>query len=425
VSRVFLKPSGPLRGTCAAPGDKSITQRAILIGALASGETRIVNPNPGADAAAAAGVVRALGVDVRRRGGTWLVRGGALAESDRVLDARNSGTTLRLGMGLLAGRPFYSVLTGDDSLRRRPVARVIEPLRAFGAEMSARREDTLPPVTIRGRRLRGASVKTGLPSAQVKSALLLAAVQAEGLSEITEPAATRDHTERMLERFGAVLEREADRIRVAGPVSLRGAEIPVPGDLSAAAFLIAAATLVPRSDIRIDGVGVNPTRRAFVDLLIRLGARIDVEEPRDLGGEPVADLRVRAGSLRAFRLAAADAVGLIDELPLLAVLAAFAEGTSTIRGASELRAKESDRIEAVAEGLRAIGARVEAHDDGWTVEGRGAVRGGPVESKGDHRIAMAFLVAGLRAKNGVAVTGAQAARVSDPEFLPRLRRLRA
>ena len=384
-----------------------------------------MNPNPGADAAAAVGVARALGADLRRRGLAWHVGGGALVESDRVLDARNSGTTLRLGLGLLAGQPFYSVLTGDASLRRRPVARVIEPLKAFGAELTARRNGTLPPVTILGRRLRGATVATGVASAQVKSALLLAAVQAEGRSEITEPAATRDHTERMLERFGASLERDGSRIRLNGPAALRGAEVPIPGDMSAAAFLIAAATLVPRSDVRIAGVGVNPTRRAFLDLLVRQGARIEIGEARDLGGEPTADLRVRAAGLRPFRLDAADAVGLIDELPLLAVLAAFTDGTSTIRGAAELRVKESDRIEAVAEGLRSIGARVEIHDDGWTIEGGGTARGGLVDSKGDHRIAMAFLVAGLRAKDGVTVEGAEAIKVSDPEFLPRLRRLRA
>ena len=425
MSRATLTPSGPLRGSCTAPGDKSITQRAVLIGVLASGETRIQNPNTGADAAAAVGIARALGIAVRRKGAAWTLEGGRLAESAGILDAKNSGTTLRLGMGLLAGQPFYSVLTGDASLRKRPVARVIEPLRAFGADIHARAGDTLAPVTIRGGGLRAASVRTAIPSAQVKSALLLAAVQAEGRSQIEEPAATRDHTERMLRQFGVSLDHDGNRIGVMGPARLHGTEIRVPGDQSAAAFLIAAATLVPRSDIRITGVGVNPTRRAFLDLLVRLGARIEIAGEQGADGEPAADLRVRAATLEPVKIGGGEAVGLIDELPLLAVLAAFADGVSEIRGAAELRVKESDRIEAVAEGLRAIGARVETLRDGWTIEGRGGVPGGLVDSHGDHRIAMAFLVAGLRAKDGVSVSGAEAARVSDPNFLPRLRALRA
>ncbi|HET9251563.1 MAG TPA: 3-phosphoshikimate 1-carboxyvinyltransferase, partial [Candidatus Eisenbacteria bacterium] len=260
MSRATVRPGAPLRGSCEAPGDKSITQRAILLGALASGETRIHGPNVGADARAALRIARDLGVPARRvNGGGWLLRGGALRESERVLDARNSGTALRLSMGLLAARPFLSILTGDASLRKRPVGRVIEPLRALGARISAREGDRLPPVAIQGGALTGAAVRTPVASAQVKSAVLLAAIQAEGTSTVEESELTRDHTERMLPRFGAGVEREGTRTRVAGPAALRGVEVRVPGDLSAAAFLVAGALLAPRSDLTIRGVGVNPT----------------------------------------------------------------------------------------------------------------------------------------------------------------------
>jgi 3-phosphoshikimate 1-carboxyvinyltransferase len=424
MSSATLRPSGPLRGACTVSGDKSITQRLILLGALAQGVTRIEGGNEGADARAALGIIKALGISVRATGsGSWTIRGGALEESDRVLDAKNSGTALRLSMGLLAAQPFFSVLTGDASLRRRPLHRVIEPLRALGADLAARDQDRLAPVAIRGRRLHGASVVTPVASAQVKSALLLAAIQAEGDSSIEEPAATRDHTERLLPQFGAPVKRDGDRLVVRGPASLQGIEARVPGDFSAASFLWAAAAIVPRSDVTVRGVGVNPTRRAFLDLLARAGARVEEMDPRDESGEPVADVRVRAGTVAPIQVSPDDARGMIDELPLVAVLAAFAKGESVIRGAEELRVKESDRVATVAAGLRAIGIECEERPDGWAIHGTGAPRGGVVTSEGDHRIAMAFLVAGLRARDGVRVEGAQSASVSDPEFLRRLRGL--
>jgi 3-phosphoshikimate 1-carboxyvinyltransferase len=396
-----------------------------LIGALAPGQTWITGGNDGADARAALRIVRDLGTSVRSGGtGTWLLKGGMLRESERILDARNSGTALRLSMGLLAAQPFLSILTGDASLRKRPVGRVVEPLRLLGATISARQEDRLPPVAIQGGPLRGASVRTPVASAQVKSAVLLAAIQADGSSTVEEAEPTRDHTERMLPRFGAEVARESGRVRVRGPARLQGTEVRVPGDLSAAAFLIAGAVLAPRSDLTIRNVGVNPTRRAFLDLLERAGATLELGDERMLDGEPVADLRVRSGALRPFQLGTKESGAMIDELPLVAVLAAFAEGESAIHGAGELRVKESDRIDAVTRGLRAIGADVEEHPDGWSIRGRGRVRGGVVDAAGDHRIAMAFLIAGLKAKNGVTVTGAEAAAVSDPGFVARLRAVR-
>jgi len=424
VSRVRIRPGGPLRGRARVPGDKSITQRAVLIGAHAEGDTRIAGPNDGADARAAVGIVRALGVRVRAGRDAWIVSGGTMRESEAVLDARNSGTALRLSLGLLAAQPFFSVLTGDASLRRRPVGRVIEPLRALGADLSARDGDRLAPVAIRGRPLRGADVRTPVASAQVKSAVLLAAIQAEGVSIVREPAATRDHTERMLPAFGVPVRREGTSARVEGPARPRGAAIEVPGDLSAAAFLLAAAALVPRSDVTVERVGVNPSRRAFLDLLARSGAELTLENERSFGEEPVADIRVRGGgALRPFRIDGDEASRLIDELPIAAALAAFADGTSEVRGARELRVKESDRIAAVARALRSIGAEAEEHEDGWTIHGKSRVPGGHVDAEGDHRIAMAFLVAGLRAKDGVAVDGAECAAVSDPGFVDRLRSL--
>jgi 3-phosphoshikimate 1-carboxyvinyltransferase len=424
MSRAATRPGKPLKGETTVPGDKSITQRAVLLGALAPGATRVRGANPGADARAALGLVRALGARVRTARGEWVLDGGSLKESEAVLDAKNSGTTLRLATGLLSARPFLSILTGDESLRRRPVDRVIVPLRALGADLHARAGDRLPPVVIRGMALHGAHVDTRVASAQVKSALLFAAIQASGTTIVDEPVATRDHTERMLPLFGARVVREGRAARVTGPAALHAAEIDVPGDLSAAAFLIAAAALVPRSEVVIRGVGVNPTRTAYLDVLARMGASIEPLEPRALGEEPVADLRVRAGGLAPVEIREEEAPRLIDELPLVAVLAAFARGHSEIRGARELRVKESDRIATTAAALRAAGATVEEREDGWAIEGKGSLRGGRIDAAGDHRIAMAFLVAGLCAKEGVTVEGVEAAAVSDPDFLDRLRSLR-
>lgn len=422
MSRAVTRPGRPLRGETDVAGDKSITQRAVLLGALAPGRTRVRGGNPGADARAAIGIARTLGARVRSAKGEWVIEGGSLQESERVLDARNSGTALRLSTGLLAAQPFLSVLTGDASLRRRPVDRVLRPLRELGANLSARADDRLPPVVVRGTGLHGARIETGVASAQVKSAVLLAAIQASGATTVIEPVPTRDHTERMLPLFGVRVERGQSGIVVEGPARLHAADVLVPGDISAAAFLLTAAALVPGSDILVRQVGVNPTRTAFLDLLARAGANVERLDPRD-DGEPVADLRARAANLTSIQVGKDEVPGLIDELPLVAVLAAFARGRSEIRGARELRVKESDRIATMTAGLRAIGADVEELDDGWVIEGKGSLRGGRADAAGDHRIAMALLVAGLRAKEGVQVDGAEAAAVSDPGFVARLRSL--
>jgi len=425
VSRARIGPRGALCGEAKVPGDKSITQRAILIAALASGTTRIRGANPGLDARAALGIVRQLGARVTAsvRDGI-LIRGGTLLESDRVLDARNSGTALRLSTGLLCAQPFLSVLTGDPSLRRRPIARVIEPLRVLGADLTARQGDRLPPIVVRGRQLQGAAILTSVPSAQVKSAVLLAGIQAQGITSVREPSLTRDHTERMLPQFGVAVERDGTAVRVRGPVTPTPADLEVPGDFSAASFLLAAASIVRGSDVTLKGVGVNPTRTAFLDHLERVGSGLVRGNERLASGEPVADLRVRSGKIKGTRVAPEAVPRLIDELPLVAVLAAFAEGKTVVRGADELRVKESDRVATVTAGLRAIGVEVEEHPDGWTIHGKGGrIRGGTVDAAGDHRIAMAFMVAGLAARDGVTVLGAESARVSDPGFLNRLRGL--
>ena len=423
MSRVSVRPGRPLKGVAVLPGDKSITQRAILLGALAPGVTRVRGANPGADAKAALGIARALGADVKTARGEIVIHGGEFREPDRILDAKNSGTALRLSTGLLAAQPFLSILTGDESLRRRPVDRVLKPLRLLGADLSARGGDRLAPVVVRGRVLHGAEVDTGVASAQVKSAVLFAAIQAQGTTIVHEPVATRDHTERMLPLFGVHVAREGRAVRVSGGAPLHGAEIDVPGDPSAGAFLAAAAAIVPGSDVTLRGVGVNPGRRAFFDLLARAGADVSFLDERVAGGEPVADVRIRHAALRPMEVTAADVPSLIDELPLVAVLGAFARGVTTVRGAAELRVKESDRIAAVATALRAVGGKVEELEDGWSIAGTGRLAGGRVDAVGDHRIAMAFMVAGLRAKAGVTVDGAEAAAVSDPHFLTRLRRL--
>ncbi|HKQ19602.1 MAG TPA: 3-phosphoshikimate 1-carboxyvinyltransferase, partial [Candidatus Eisenbacteria bacterium] len=291
--RASTRPGRPLRGETTVPGDKSITQRAVLLGALAPGRTRVEGGNPGGDSRAAVGLVRALGVKVRAsKDGALTIEGGKLRESAWLLDARNSGTALRLSAGLLSAQPFLSILTGDASLRTRPVDRVILPLRSLGARLAARDGDRLPPLVVQGGPLRAASIKTGVASAQVKSAVLLAAIQAEGLTDVEEPVPTRDHTERMLPVFGAIVERDARLVRVHGPARLHAAEISVPGDASAAAFLLAAASLVPRSDVILRNVGINPTRTGFLEWLLRSGASIERLEPRESSREPVADLRV-------------------------------------------------------------------------------------------------------------------------------------
>ncbi len=434
-----------LRGELRVPGDKSISHRALILAALARGESRITGAGDGEDVRSTGSVVEALGADVQRHpgaSGTIDLRvsspgAGGLRQPSATLDCGNSGTTLRLFAGVLAGLPMTAVLDGDASLRRRPVARIIGPLRAMGASIHGLRDDTLPPVTVVGSpSLRGTEVRTPVPSAQVKSAVLLAGLRATGETIVRESVATRDHTERMLRSRGVPVRSDhaADgsvTIAVSGGVDVRAVEERVPGDVSAAAFWLVVGAIHPDAELVIRGVGVNPTRRAVIDLLRRMGGDI-VEHPvgdgaaADTGvGEPVADLTVRSSSLRGIELDGRDVACAIDEIPVLSVAAAVADGVTRIRGAGELRHKESDRLVGIANGLAALGARIELDGDDLTIHGGARLVGAETDSLTDHRLAMAFAVAGLVASGTTVVRQPASASISYPAFFTDLERIRA
>jgi 3-phosphoshikimate 1-carboxyvinyltransferase len=417
--------AAPLRGSIAVPGDKSIAHRALLFGGIASGTTVIRGVGQGQDNASTIHVLRALGVAVAREGGEVRVTGGGFAglrAPSAVLDCGNSGTTLRLLTGVLAARPFVATLDGDASLRKRPMRRIAEPLARMGAVIES--ADGRPPLTVRGRALHAEEFQLAVASAQVKTALVLAGLQTRGRTVVEEPAASRDHTERLLPAFGARIERpRANVVVVEGPQELRACAVDVPGDPSAAAFWLVAGSIVPGSRIVVRGVSMNPTRIGAIDVLRAMGARITAHERAALGDEPVADLEVEAVRLHATVVAGDAMLRAIDEFPVLAVAAAVADGTTRFADGAELRVKESDRIAAMASGLARLGIAVEESSDGLVVHG-GRLAGGEVESHGDHRIAMAFVVAALAARAPVTVRGADAIAVSDPGFLLTLAQLR-
>ncbi len=425
MASLRVRPAGPLRGEVTVPGDKSITHRALLLGALAEGTTEILRPLDGEDCRATARAVSALGIAVDAPPGAplWRVHGKGLrglTEPQDVLDCGNSGTSMRLLAGVLAGQSFLGILTGDGSLRQRPMRRVVEPLARMGAQCWGRREGAYPPLAIRGGPLRGIDAVLPVASAQVKSALLLAGLWARERVTVTEPAPSRDHTERMFEVFGARLEREGTRVGLAPGQVLRAAQIVVPGDLSSAAFLIVAALVTPGSEIVIRGVGLNPTRTGILDALQSMGADITVLARGAAGGEPVGDLRVRSARLHGARIDGPAIPRLIDEIPALALAAACAEGTTRIADAAELRAKEVDRIAALAGELGRLGARVREEPDGLTIEGGGPLAGGPCQSRGDHRMAMVLAVAGLVAAGETTVHDTACIETSCPGFAGRL-----
>ena len=411
-----IEPATSFRGRFRLPGDKSISHRAAILGAMAEGRTRIHDYSSAADCAATLACLSALGVAIRHEGDDVLVESGGIESwraPETVLDAFNSGSTLRMLAGALAGRPFRSVLTGDSSLRRRPVERVALPLRQMGARVET--TEGRPPLAIEGGRLRGIVYDLPVASAQVKTAVLLAGLQAEGETTVREPAPSRDHTERMLPAFGAEVERTSLAATVKGGQRLHGAEVSVPGDASSAAFLVVAALVLPGSELRLDGVLLSPTRVAFLDVLRAMGARLEVRLDR-ADPEPVGSILASSSSLRGTSIPAALVPSLIDEVPALAAAAAFAEGTFTVTGAAELRLKESDRIAALAEGLNTMGARVTERADGLVVEGGRPLHGATLRSHGDHRIAMALAVAALGASSPSDLEGAECVSVSFPEF---------
>lgn len=417
---MIVRRADRLRASVRVPADKSISHRALILGALAEGDSRIANPLDSDDVRATAACMAALGVELDWPAGASeaRIRGGGLHglyESETVLDCGNSGTTLRLLTGLLAAHPLFSVLSGDASLRRRPMGRVVEPLQRMGARISARAGDTLAPVAIRGGPLRAIRHEPPVASAQVKSALLLAGLFVEAPVRVVEPAPTRDHTERLLEIMGAPVAREGRAIAVRRPGRLRPLDLRVPGDVSSAAPWLALAVCHPDAEIRLEGVGVNPTRTGLLDVMRRMGADVELLEERAEGGEPVADVVARSSSLRGVVVEGSEVPRAIDELPLIALLGCFAEGETVVREAAELRVKESDRVEAVTAMLSALGADVEARPDGFAVRGPRELRGAPLDAAGDHRMGMLGAVAGSLAA-GETHVARDAVSVSYPGF---------
>jgi 3-phosphoshikimate 1-carboxyvinyltransferase len=417
-----FSPAGPLHGSLRPPADKSISHRAALIAAMGEGETTIEGYLDAADTRSTLAAVEALGATIdgvsaealeprlRLRGAG--LRGAGPAE----IDVGNAGTLLRLLPGWLAGQPRGAwTLDGDDSIRRRPVDRIVAPLRSMGAELSCR-DDRLPPLRIEAAPLHGVEYELPVACAQVKSCLLFAGLLAEGETRIVEPQPTRDHSERMLRAAGAAIEREGDTIVLRPAEHLTPERFVVPADFSSAAFFLVAALLVPDSEVELQGVGLNPTRTGLLAILDRMGAGLEVTQLGEEGGEPIGTIVARSSELRGTEIGGAEIPLAIDELPLVALAACFAEGETTIRDAAELRRKESDRIATVATALGALGANVETSEDGMRIEGSGGLRGGAIDSHGDHRIAMLGAIAHLASPEGVEVTGMDAAAVSYPGF---------
>ncbi|MGH8280349.1 MAG: 3-phosphoshikimate 1-carboxyvinyltransferase [Gammaproteobacteria bacterium] len=414
-----VQPGGCLQGQITIPGDKSISHRALLLGALASGETRISNFLEGADCLATLAVLRALGVAAEHNApGRVRIHGvgcAGLTAPAATLDCGNSGTSMRLLSGLLAGQPFTSTLDGDESLRRRPMRRIIEPLARMGASIDS--HDGCAPLTVHGRPpLHPLRYELPVASAQVKSAILLAGLYADGETWLREPGVSRDHTERMLEQFGCAVLRDGAWLGVRGGTELRGTDVPVPGDLSAAAFFLVGTAMTPGAGVTLENVGVNPTRDGVLNLLRRMGAQLEFHNRRTLGTEPVADIAVVGGDLQGIAIAPAEVPLAIDDLPILMVAAAAAHGVTKLHGARELRVKESDRLASTAAGLRALGVPVELFDDGLQVTGVEDFKGATIESYGDHRIAMAFSIAALRARAPVVVHDCRNVATSFPDF---------
>jgi 3-phosphoshikimate 1-carboxyvinyltransferase len=435
-----FEPSGPLRGELYPPPDKSVSHRAALVGAMAEGPTRIERYLDSADTRATLRAIEAVGAGVSEgeaddHGGLFVeVEGvGLRGPHEAEIDVGNAGTLLRLLPGWLAGQARGEwTLDGDESIRRRPVDRIAEPLGRMGADVEAR-DGRLPPLRVRGAALHGIDYDMPVASAQVKSCVLLAGLLADGTTTVREPFWTRDHTERLLASAGAEIRREGGRIAISPTERLEAGDVPVPGDFSSAAFFLAAALILPGSEVSLRDVGINRARIGLLSILSRMGVEmggahesdraVTVEEIREPGPEPVARLNVRSAPLHGAEVGAEDVPAAIDELPLVALLGCFAEGETVVGGASELRAKESDRIAGIVEGLEALGAEIEGRPDGFAVRGTGGIRGGTLDAHGDHRLAMVGAVAGLASREGVEVRGFESVEVSYPGFERDLRSL--
>ena len=414
---MLIHPAKTLAGSVRLPGDKSISHRYAMLGAIAEGTTKLENFSTGADCASTLECLRALGVKWERNGGSVVIhgRGAKLQAPSAALDCGNSGSTIRMLSGILAGQEFTSQLAGDESLSRRPMARIIQPLERMGAKIQAANGGR-PPLRVTGARLKAIDYKLPLASAQVKTSLLFAGLDADGTTRIEEPIQTRDHGELALQAFGAQLDRRMREVSISGGQRLHAIAATVPGDISSAAFFLCAAGLFPDSQITVPGLLLNPTRARLLDVLMGLGLRITMSELEEQHGELVGTLLVQGGTLKGVHIAAGDAAALIDEIPVLAAIAPYTSDGIEIRDARELRVKESDRISSVASNLRLMGANVEEFDDGLRIPGGQKLHGASVDSCGDHRIAMAIAVAALRADGATEIKSADAAVISYPEF---------
>ena len=427
MASLTITPGRPLKGTIRVPGDKSVTHRAIILTALAEGLSQVTDYCRGEDCLNTMRAFQSLGVRIEETPEQLTVHGKGmwgLTEPFGPIDCGNSGTGIRLMAGLLAGQDFFTVLTGDESIRRRPMGRVVKPLRAMGATIAGRKGGELAPLAITGTRLKGMSYVSPVASAQIKSSLLFAALYADGLTTISEPRLSRDHTERMFAYFGIPFHRDGCTIRIEGRPSIRwsGKTVVVPGDLSAAAFFLVGASIVPDSDVTVLSVGMNPTRTGLLDILRQMGAHIEVLNPREEAGEPVADLRVRSMPLRGVQIGPEQIPQTIDEFPILCVAAAVADGETVITGAEELRVKESDRIATMATELRAMGARIEERPDGMVIQGlgrkgaNGTLTGATCASHGDHRVAMSVAIGALTAAQPTQIQNTDCIETSFPNF---------
>ncbi len=414
-----------LQGRTTVPGDKSISHRALLISALATGSSEIIGLNQGEDCARTLAILEKLGVRITTRGESVMVlgRGLQLERPREVLNCGNSGTTFRLLAGILAGQDFLSVLDGDVSLRQRPMGRIVDPLRQMGADIHGVDGTNLAPVTIQGGELQGIKYTLPIPSAQVKSALLLAGLQARGNTTIVEPTLSRDHTERMLHSSGAQIERSGNQIQVRGGSTLEPQRVQIPGDFSSAAFLLGAAVALPGSELLIEGVGLNPTRLGFLEALRAMNAQVEVVSQEERSGEPVGDLLIRGSELSALTLGGELIPLLIDEIPILAVLATQAQGTTVIQDAAELRVKESDRLASLTEELTKLGAQITEYPEGLEITGPTKLMGARVYSHGDHRLALALEVASLFSEGQVEIVDQHVGEISFPGFSRTLQQL--
>jgi len=420
--REIVSPAKAIDGILTVPGDKSISHRYAMLAGIAEGSSTITNYSTGADCQSTLDAMAALGSAIERKDGRVVIHGGSLRQPRGDLDAGNSGSTIRMLSGILAAQPFTTRIGGDESLSRRPMERIILPLGQMGASIEAR-DGRYPPLTIHGRPLHGIDYTLPVASAQVKSCVLLAGLFAQGDTIVREPVRTRDHTEIALKEFGAEIESRQRVIRLSSGARLTARELVVPGDLSSAAFFLVAALLVGEANLVIHGVGLNPTRSALLDFLVSMGAAIQVLDLRQTGGELVGNLRIRASKISGGLIEGALTAALIDEIPALAVLGAASEGGLTVRDASELRVKETDRIASLEANFRRMSVKIETAPDGFRVAGRQKFHAAELDSAGDHRIAMAFAAAALAADGPCAIEGAEVAGVSFPEFFSTLRQI--